>query len=415
MCGVSVAIRPAVLWVKTARETRGFDTRVTNVARGIFGSRKEVRFMSEELYDVAICGAGPAGSTAAILLAQQERQIVLIEGRSFPADDKAGVWLGAKAQPLLETLGIRDNPLFKKSFAQVTFYSADFTKTIAPAFDGPAGFLLNRGELDSLLAETARKAGATVADGFMIDQLTLEESKAVIVNEKEQRFESKLLMLATGRESPLVQRCGFRTGRSVQALWTAQVDHECDKEQKGDPLVVVVLGLNKRGSFGMICRHGKQLSLSVHWIGEPRDATPGLISMCKLAQEHDIIDVDLAKRAAGAPVIGSPASAALEYDSHVGKHSLLIGDAGGFVAAASNEGIYPAMWSAQIAADVINAALASPYSQDELMAFDTKWRIEMADYLRSPNTDPQFLLPLVFSNQAMADRMGAAFFVGENI
>ena len=49
------------------------------------------------------------------------------------------------------------------------------------------------------------------------------------------------------------------------------------------------------------------------------------------------------------------------------------------------------------------------------MAFDSLWRIQMADYLRSPHTDVQFLLPLIFTNQPMADRMGAAFFFGENI
>ncbi|MGB0716367.1 MAG: NAD(P)/FAD-dependent oxidoreductase, partial [Phycisphaerae bacterium] len=325
--------------------------------------------MAEELYDIAICGAGPAGATAGILLAQQEREVALIDGRKFPVDDQVSVWLGAKSEPLLETLGIRNDPLFERAFAQVVFYSADFTKTIEPAFEGPAGFLLNRSELDSLLVKTAKKAGAKILDSFMIDQLSLEEKKAVIVAADGRNVESKLMLLATGRESPLVQRCGFRTGRSTQSLWTAQVDHLRAKEDGAGTRVIVVLGLNKRGSFGMICSHGKQLSLSVHWIGEPRDATPGLISLCKLALEHDIIDVDLAKRAAGAPVIGSPASAALEYDSHVGKHSLLIGDAGGFVAAASNEGIYPAMWSARIAADVVHAALASPYSQDELMAY----------------------------------------------
>jgi len=65
--------------------------------------------------------------------------------------------------------------------------------------------------------------------------------------------------------------------------------------------------------------------------------------------------------------------------------------------------------------DVIDKALRNPYSQDELMAFDTQWRMQIADHLRSPHTDIRFLLPLIFSNQAMADRMAAAFFFGENI
>ena len=106
---------------------------------------------------------------------------------------------------------------------------------------------------------------------------------------------------------------------------------------------------------------------------------------------------------------------ALDSDSHVRKHTLMIGDAGGFMSAVSNEGIYPAMWSAVIAADVMHLALSSEHSQDALMDFDSRWRVEMADYLRSPHTDIRFLLPLIFANQPMADRMGAAFFSGENI
>jgi flavin-dependent dehydrogenase len=73
------------------------------------------------------------------------------------------------------------------------------------------------------------------------------------------------------------------------------------------------------------------------------------------------------------------------------------------------------MWSAKIAAEVIGKALDSHFSQDELMTFDTKWRMQIADHLRSPHTDIRFLLPLIFTNQAMADRMAAAFFFGENI
>jgi len=124
---------------------------------------------------------------------------------------------------------------------------------------------------------------------------------------------------------------------------------------------------------------------------------------------------DLSAQAAKAKPIRCPAGWALDMDTHVAKHTLLIGDAGGFIAATSNEGLYPAMWSARIAVDVIDKALRNPYSQDELMAFDTQWRMQIADHLRSPHTDIRFLLPLIFSNQAMADRMAAAFFFGENI
>ncbi|MHC5109245.1 MAG: NAD(P)/FAD-dependent oxidoreductase [Planctomycetota bacterium] len=357
--------------------------------------------MTDEMYDVAICGGGPAGATAAILLASLERNVVLIDAAKSPRKGGNCAWVGSKATDLLQELGVHDDKIFSDSFTSVTFYSADFTKNITPAFSTPAGFLLNRADLENLLLKKAKKAGAEVIDDCPIEKLLLEEKRAVVVGSKGRQMASRMLLLATGRSSPLVRQCGFTTGGSGLVLWAAQVDEPLRKGASQEPSVHVVLGLNKQGSFGLICNTPKQLSISVHWIGEKREATPGLINLCKMALD--------------ATVVASPASAALEHDSHVGKHSLLIGDAGGFVAAASNEGIYPAMWSAKIASDVIHSALENTYSQDELMSFDSKWRIEMADYLRSPNTDPQFLLPLVFSNQAMADRMGAAFFSGENI
>ena len=67
------------------------------------------------------------------------------------------------------------------------------------------------------------------------------------------------------------------------------------------------------------------------------------------------------------------------------------------------------------AGEVIETALAAPTSQDALMTFDTRWRLEMAEYLRMPNTDMEFLIPLIFSNPPMADRVTNAFFLGENI
>ena len=137
-----------------------------------------------------------------------------------------------------------------------------------------------------------------------------------------------------------------------------------------------------------------------------------LARVCRLVHEHRCAPLDLAGSAAKAAVVYSPASAALDMETHVAKHGLVFGDAGGFVAAVSNEGIYPAMWSAQIAAGVFERALQADVrgtpSQDELMRFDSEWRMHMADYLRSPHTDIQFLLPLIFSNQAMADRIIAA-------
>ena len=48
---------------------------------GEFGS---IKTMSSTIYDVAIIGGGPAGSTAAALLARAGRRVVLFEREKFP-------------------------------------------------------------------------------------------------------------------------------------------------------------------------------------------------------------------------------------------------------------------------------------------------------------------------------------------
>ncbi len=370
----------------------------------------------DEVFDVAVCGAGPAGAFAAALLAKSNHRVALIEAQRLPRTDSACVWMGAQLAPLLETIGVKIKKAGGRAFTDVMFHSGDFTKQATPRFSEPPGYMINGGELYTALVNAAVKAGAQLFEGSAVTDVRLSESSVTLPLANESTVESKLLLLASGRGTPLLQRCGFHRPTTGSVLWSARVDAAAgDSKLKPKLGVHVILGLDRKGSFGTICRLVERLSISIHWSGDREAATSAFIDLCKLSLQRGLLDVDLTRAAATAPLVASPAAAALEMDSHVGKHALLIGDAGGFVSAASNEGIYPAMWSAKIATQVVQEALESTYSQDVLMSYDSRWRIELADHLRSPNTDTQFLLPLIFSNQAMADRMGTAFFTGANI
>ena len=101
-------------------------------------------------------------------------------------------------------------------------------------------------------------------------------------------------------------------------------------------------------------------------------------------------------------------------DGHVAKRTLLIGHAGGFAASYTNEGIYPGMWSAVLASQVLTGALQSSVPQDTLRRFESLWRTELARHLRAPFTDSQSILPLVFSNKQMAGKMVESFHLGVN-
>ena len=57
-------------------------------------------------YDAIIVGAGPAGTTAAILLARAGWSVALIEKQNFPRRKVCGECIAASNLPLLQAIGI---------------------------------------------------------------------------------------------------------------------------------------------------------------------------------------------------------------------------------------------------------------------------------------------------------------------
>ena len=371
--------------------------------------------MAEELYDVAIIGAGPAGATAATILGRRGYRVAVVDRAAFPRSVTCAGWLSAKVDPLLTELGLPAERLVESPFRDVTLYNADLTKSTKPRFASSVGYLIDRARFDNAIADAAVQHGVTLIQSSPVTEIRLNERSVTMTLAKGKRISSRLLLLASGRGSELLDRVGFPRQTGGNPLWTAQAEAPLTTAAGGEPHVGVVLGLDGGGGFGLFCTSKDRTLVNVNWAGDRERTIPVLVELCKTAFQRRIVPLDLSPQGTAAEVLRSPASAALDMDSHVGKHTLLIGDAGGFISAASNEGIYPAMWSAKLAAQAIDAALQSDYSQDALMTFDSLWRTQMADHLRSPHTDIRFLLPLIFQNQPMADRMGAAFFFGDNL
>lgn len=368
----------------------------------------------EERFDVAIVGAGPAGAIAATVLARKHRRVALMDRERFPRSTVCSGWLSSRAEKVLADAGVTLAKATAAPFRDVTFFNADFTKSTKPTFKDPPGFLVDRTRFDNELVQAAVSHDVTFFQGCAVTGVQLKESAVALTLADGRRIESRLLLLASGRGSPLLESIGFPRQLGGTQMWTAQVSDD-SPSPSGEPSVAVIFGLDGGGSFGLCCRSRDRVTLDVNWIGAKEGALPALARLCENAFLHKLAPVNLAAKVPTANVVRTPAAAALDMDSHVRKHTLLAGDAGGFVSAVSNEGIYPAMWSGRLAADVLDTAVSSKHSQDALIGFDASWRVEMADYLRSPHTDVRFLLPLIFANQPMADRMGAAFFHGENI
>jgi flavin-dependent dehydrogenase len=113
--------------------------------------------------DAAVIGSGPAGATAARLLAQAGWSVALIERAGFPRRKVCGEFISAASAAVLEACGVGGNflALAGPPVREVAAWSGD-TLVQAPMPPAQAGWgrALGRETLDVLLRDAAVAAGA---------------------------------------------------------------------------------------------------------------------------------------------------------------------------------------------------------------------------------------------------------------
>ena len=121
-----------------------------------------------ETADAVVVGAGPAGSSAATVLAGCGRRVLLLEKDSFPRPKVCGEFLSADALPSLERIGARERVLAATA-ERMTRGTLYLPGGRAVSFSLPEPALgISRFRLDDLLAGRAREAGADVRFGVRV-------------------------------------------------------------------------------------------------------------------------------------------------------------------------------------------------------------------------------------------------------
>ena len=172
---------------------------------------------AEEQIDVAVIGAGPAGTAAAITLARAGIDVTVFDKATFPRDKTCGDGLTTLALRQLEQLGL--DPADVASWIDVTdcFVTSPSGVSIhlplPPASDGRFAAVTTRLDLDAALVEVARKEGATVVEGAGLTAAR-EESNAVVLRigadgADEREVRARWVVAADGMWSPTRRALGL--------------------------------------------------------------------------------------------------------------------------------------------------------------------------------------------------------------
>jgi menaquinone-9 beta-reductase len=126
-------------------------------------------------FDALVIGAGPAGSTAALMLSRAGWNIAIVEKARFPRRKVCGEFISATSWPLLETLGVAKalRPHAGPPVRRVGLYAGD-TVLEAPMPGESHGSALAREHLDTLLLEHAMAAGAKLLDEKPAARIVIE-------------------------------------------------------------------------------------------------------------------------------------------------------------------------------------------------------------------------------------------------
>jgi len=361
-------------------------------------------------HDVLIIGGGPAGTSAAAILAEHGRRVLVVEREKFPR-----YHIGESLIPFtfgpLERLGLI--PMMKKSH---------FTKKYSVSFVQPDGkksqpfYFFNRydretvaqtwqvlrSEFDLMLMNHARSKGAEVREETTVTKLLKDESGRVTgveVQAKDgtkEHLSAKLVIDASGKEAFASVREGWRVGDphlNKVAVWTY---YKGSKREPGiDEGATTIAFVPEKGWFWHIPMHDDMVSVGV--VAEGKYLSRGGVKDPKAMFEREIDENKWIEEHLAEGVCTGEYRITSEYTRHskygASPGLLLVGDAYAFLDPVFSSGVLVALKSGVAAADAVHEALQagdlSPqrfdaYTQMMRQSIDNMRKLVYAFY------DPQF-------------------------
>ena len=379
-------------------------------------------------YDIAIAGGGPGGAYAAKTAAELGLKAVFFErAKKVGEKNASGCGLGQRWW--------RDFPIIMEEVTELDSYREihfcyfkitgedDKLITTISTANTPndsdrimhrgepramSGTSIYRSDLDPLLANIACDAGAELRTSTVVTDVIKKGDRVCgVITDKGEKIEADMVIGADGAHSTVAIASGIRKRwKKNQVTLVPQLDFKCDEQRMDD-----VIGAAEQVWFGPFCgayqvnfRDGFHLGLG-QWL-DTWDTKP----------------VDMVKRVLQIPAFQAMCRAVdaeiREYQVHLlpwmphpqktyGNGVLLVGDAGGFPCPLEGEGIWHAIWTGRLAAELAAESLSKgDVSETALSDYERRWKEpplgleyeygqEFVNLWKNSAFDPEFMKKMV--------------------
>jgi geranylgeranyl reductase family protein len=322
--------------------------------------------------EVAIVGAGPAGSIAAHRLAAVGVRVVLLERATFPRDKACGDGMSAHGLAVLKRTGLEE-------------WASRFTAPEVLRLSSPDGQVLDvrpkpinghcygriipRRLLDAQLAQAATEAGARLLEGTRVQSVERANGHPLRIVAEGVTVEAQIAILADGSNAPVTRQMGL-----VQ-----------------EPPELIAIRQYFAGDAGpskrMEIHFESWISPGYTWVFPVSDGrvNVGTGTFIRRVQQNGVALKDILARFTSDPTVAEKRLAQAEPVGSVQGHPLrtqmkdtrthaervlVIGDAAGLVSPLSGEGIAHAMESGEMAAvHTLRALAAGDFSAQALAPY----------------------------------------------
>src|ERR1043166_2053001 len=341
------------------------------------------------IWDAVVVGAGPAGSTTALLLARAGASVLLLDRARFPRDKPCSEYLSPATTDVLERLGGG----ILAAVERTTHARLYGMKVVAPGgaamvgrFRGasrPYSFAVPRTSFAAILvaAAAAARAGARVSEGTTVEDLVWERGAVAGVvarsrNGQRARCRARVVIGADGLRSVVARRLGLvRTSPPRRFAFTAHMADVGGVDELGE------LHVSDRGYVGLgpvgagITTVALVLPLRVVR-GSGRDYRTEFVA--ELNQFPGLAGRFDARRLVRGVLTTGPFAQWARVAALPG--ALLVGDAADFFDPFTGQGIHTALRGAELVAECLIPGLAPgvsrAYARARRREFAGKWLLE---------------------------------------